>query len=152
MEYVNKNGIYSGQIVTVASDHTSHEIVVATEILGGTIVDDVGTMLQRPLEIRTHHSIVYHDDRIRGALFYVRTDLGQVGNLKQWICGALKEHHGSLASDDVLMQVTGIGCINMVDGDTAMGLDVFQQTVGAAVEIISSDDFVSWFEKTEDNI
>ena len=143
---------YFSQVITIAGDDTSHEIMVTAQVLRRAIVYDVRTMLQRSLQVRAHHGVVYHDNGVRRARLDVLRDLAEIRDLEQRVRWALEKNHGSLAGDDVLVHVFGIGGINVVDDHASVRLDVREQPVRAAVQIIARDNFVSGLEQAQNDV
>lgn len=62
---------------------TSHEIVVAREVLCGRIVNNIDAEVKRSLEIRGHHGVVDDDQSIGVGSLDGSDDCSDVGNLEQ---------------------------------------------------------------------
>ena len=125
---------------------------MTTEVLGTTVVDDIRSVLERALEVGAHHGVVYHDNGVRRARLDILRDLAEICDLEQRVRRAFEKNHGSLAGDDVLVHVFGIGGINVVDDHAAVRLDVREQPVRAAIQIIARDNFVSGLEQAQDDV
>ena len=70
-----------GNLISITTDDSSHEIVVSTEVFRSGIVNDVGSQLERPCEVRTHHRVVDDDDCVLLVSFDELSDRFDVGNL-----------------------------------------------------------------------
>jgi hypothetical protein len=116
--------------------------VVAREVLRSTVVDDIGAMLERALEVRAHHRVVHDDDSLRLVLVDHRRDGGNVCDLEQRVGGRLEEDHR-----DVLLEAgengekgRRLGGVEVVHFDAVVGLEVGEKTVRAAVKVVAGDD------------
>jgi hypothetical protein len=87
-------------VLAVAGDHTSHEIVVPAEILCAAVVDDVCSEFERSLEVRAHHSVVYDNESLWSGPVDIESYLLDVRNFEEGVCWALEQNHGGLASCD----------------------------------------------------
>ena len=64
---VDDVGELFGNVVSIAYYGPGHKIMMTTEIFGSTIVDDVGIVLEWPLQVGTHHGIVDNNECVRSA-------------------------------------------------------------------------------------
>ena len=59
---------------------------MSAEVFGGAVVDDVAPMLERALEVRTHHGVIGDDDSVWGSLLDFFGDGSEVSDFEQRIC------------------------------------------------------------------
>lgn len=78
------------KVLSVAHDDTGHKIVVTGQVLCCTVVNDVRTVFQRALEIRAHHRVVNHHDRVWSSLLYLGADLSEIDDLQQRVSRGLE--------------------------------------------------------------
>lgn len=128
--------------------------MVTTEVLCSRIVNDIGTQLEGPREVGTHHRIVNNDDRILFVPPHELTDRLDVGDLKERVRGSFEEDHC-----DFLVRVLQDGeergrvrRIYVVSRDPVVFLQVPDQPVRSSVEIVSGDNVVSRFQESENDI
>ena len=143
---------YLGDVVAVASDDASHEIVVAAQVLRRAIIHDVRPVLQRPLQVRAHHRVVDHDDRVLALLLHQRADPRNVHNLQQRVRRGLEEHHRRLARVEHGNDGLGDGGVDMVHGDAHVRPEVGEEAVRPPIEVVSRDDLAAWLEQARDNV
>jgi hypothetical protein len=55
---------YLADLLRPSDSHTSHEVMMAREVLCSRIVDDVDAELERPLEVGRHHGVVEDNDGV----------------------------------------------------------------------------------------
>lgn len=150
-ERYDENLSYLCNVVPVASDDTGHEVVMAGQVFCRTVVDDVCTMLEGPLQSGAHHSVVYDDEGIGTALLDVLCDAGEIDDLEEGVCGRLEEDHGDVVvGKEEGGEGGGVGCVDVVYGDALVCLEVGKETVRATVEVVTSDDGIGGLEETED--
>ena len=143
-----------GDLVSVAADNTSHEVVVTTEVFGSRVVHDVGAEFERSGKVRAHHRVVDDDDRVLLVALDELCNRFNVCNLQEGVCRGLEEDHG-----DFLVRVLengkerlGVRRVDVVSRDAVVLLEVADQSVRSSVEIVSCDDVVSRLEQSEDDI
>lgn len=90
-----------------------------------TVVDDVCTMFEGPLQCGAHHSIIYYDNGIGTAFLDVLCDAGQVDDLEERVRRRLEEDHGDVIFGMEEGGESGrVGRIDVVYGDALVGLEV----------------------------
>ena len=125
---------------------------MSTEVLGRAVIDNIRAMLQRPLEVRTHHGVVHNDDRVLALLLHQGADARDIDYLKERVRRGLEEHHGGLARVKVRNDTVRLRCVDMVHGDTHVRAEVSKETVGTAVQVVPRDDLATWFEKARAHV
>lgn len=125
---------------------------MAAEVLGRAVVHKVRTVLQRALEVRAHHGIVNHDDRVGCALLHIFGDGSNINDLQQRVGGRLQEYHGRLSLLDVRVQAFRICSVDVVHNHAEVVFEVGQKSVGSAVEIIARNNLITWLEETRDDV
>jgi hypothetical protein len=148
------NWTHLGNIVTTASDYSRHQVVVSAEVLGSTVVDDICSVLEGALEVRTHHRVVDDDESVGTVLVDQRTDGGDISDLEERVRGRLEKDHGDVGCGvgEDGEERGGVGRRDVVGVDPVVGLEVSEESVRSAVEVVSSDDLVSWLEQAEYDI
>lgn len=143
-----------GNLVPVAADETGHEVVVSAQILGAGVVDDVATELERAAQVRTHHRVVDDDDGLGAVPLGDAGDLFEVGDLEERVRRRFEQHHGDFVRRvlQVRQERLGVGRVDMVSCDPAVLLEVADQAVRTAVQVVAGDDLVSRFEQPEDDV
>ena len=141
-----------GDVVAVASDHTGHEVMMPTQVFCRTVVDDVCTVFEWSLEVRAHHRVVDHDDRVLALLLHQRADPRNVHNLQQRVRRRLKEHHRRLARVEHGDDGFSDGGVDMVYGDAHVRPEVREEAVRPPIEVVSRDDLAAWLEQARDNV
>ncbi len=126
--------------------------MVSTQVLGRAVVDDVRAMFQRPLEVRAHHGVVYHDNCILALLLHEGANPRDINYLEQRVRRRLQKHHGGLARVEVWDHTLRLRRIYMVHRNTHVRPEVGEQTVGAAVQVVTRDDLYAWLEQARDDV
>lgn len=143
---------YFREVISVASDNTCHKIVVSTQVLGSTVVDNVRAVLQGSLEVRAHHGVIHNDNGIFAFLLNHSTDPRNVDYFQERVRRGLQENHGSLARIQVRKDRRRVRGVDVMDSDAHVGAEVCQETVRAPVEVISCDDFAAGLEDAGDDV
>lgn len=148
------NWTHLGNIVTTASDYSRHQVVVSAEVLGSTVVDDICSVLEGALEVRTHHRVVDDDEGVGAMLVYERADGSDISDLEEGVRRRLEEDHGDVGGGvgQDGEEGRGVGRRDVVRVDPVVRLEVSEETVGSAVKVVSSNDLISRLEQAEDNI
>lgn len=143
-----------GNLVPVAADETSHEVVVSAQVFGAGIVDDVATEFERAAQVRTHHRVVDDDDGLGAVPLGDARDLFEVGDLEEWVRRRFEQHHGDLVRRvlQVRQERLGVGRVDVVRRDPSVLLEVPDQAVRTSVQVVTGDDLVSRFEQSEDDV
>ena len=126
------------EVVPIAYDDSSHKVMVARQVLGRTIINDVRAVFERALKVWTHHRVVDHYNRVWGPFLDLSANLGNVHDLEQWVSRGFEQNHGDLRSQ-VWEDRERLCCVNMVNGNAIIIAKVVEQTVGTAVEVIAGD-------------
>jgi len=126
--------------------------MMSAEVFRGAVINDVCAMFEGALQVWAHHGVINYDDSIRSAFLDVGSYACEIDDFEERVSGALQENHGGLVWVDVVQKRVRLGCVDMVDGDTAVGLEIGKNTVGATVKVITRDDFIARFEDTQDGI
>lgn len=95
------------------------------QVFCSTVINNVCTMFEGPLECGTHHGIIYDNEGIGTALLDILCDTGQVDDFEEGVRRRLEEDHG----DIILWMEEGgesgrVGRIDVVYGDALVGLEV----------------------------
>jgi hypothetical protein len=143
---------YLGEVVSVTDNDASHKVVMPAEIFGGGVVYDVDAMVEWPLQIWAHHGVVDDDDSVRGAFLGALANGGKIDDLEERIGGIFEKDHGGLSRSDMREDDIWICGVDMINDDSGMIVQVFEETVGSAVKIVTDNDFVAGPETTEDDV
>ena len=143
-----------GDVVSVATDNSRHQVVMSTQIFRSTVVNDVCTVLQRSLKVRTHHRVVNDDESFRFVLVNQIGKHSNVGDLEEGISRRLEEDHGdsTVGIGEVRKERGGIGSGDVMSIDPVVRFEVGEDSVRSTVEIVTGDDLVSWLEELEDYV
>ena len=147
----------NGEVQSVAQrgvvdgDYTSHEVVVAGQVLGTGFVDDVGAEVERVHQHGRHHGVVYADDGCRVGFVRHAGDGGDVADLDERVGGGLEQDKGCLVADD-LADSLGVCGVDVVHDDAAVCGEVLEQSVGATVQVIASDNLVARSQQAGDDV
>lgn len=121
------------------------------QVFCSTVVDNICTMLEGPLECRAHHGIVHDDKSIGTALLDVLCDASEIDYLQERVRRRLKEDHGNVVLGMKKRSESGrVGRIDMVYGDALVSLEVIEKAICTTVEVIACDDSIGRLEETED--
>ena len=135
VELFAERGVVDGQ-------DAGHEVVVARQVLGAALVDDVGAEVERVLEQGGEHGVVDGDDGGGVGFVHGGGDGGDVDDLDQGVRGGFEQDHGGLGGED-LFDFLRTGGIDVVHDYAAVRGEVFQQAVGATVEVVACDHLVA---------
>lgn len=143
-----------GDVGATAGDDSSHQVVVATEVLGSAVVDNVCAVLERSLEVRAHHRVVDDYERLGLVAMNKFRNSGNVGDLEERVRRSFEEDHGDLGVGVGEDGEEGRwdGGVDVVGVDPVVRLQVAEETVRPAVEVVAGDDLLSRLEETEDDI
>lgn len=123
---------------------------MARQVLCTTIVYDVCTVLEGPLQCGAHHGIVYDDESIGTAFLDVLCDAGEIDYLEEGVRRGLEEDHGDIIFGAEEWDKSGRVCrVDVVYGDALVGLEVGEETVCPAVEVVACNDGIGGFENAE---
>ena len=80
-----------------------------------------------------------------------RRDPSNVDDLDQGVGWSLEQYHRRLLAENRL-NLFDVGSVHVVNDDAHVLLQVCEQTIGAAVEIVTSDDLVAGLENSGDHV
>lgn len=124
---------------------------MAREVFRARLVHDVGAEIEGVEEPRTHHGVVDDDDGGAARGVGGCGDAGDIDDFDKRVGRGLEEHHGGLAvehRDDA----GDVGGVDVVHDDAAVGGEVLEEAVSAAVEVIARDDFVAGLQQPCDHV
>lgn len=124
---------------------------MAREVFRARLVHDVGAEVERVEQPRAHHGVVDDDDG--GAVGGVcgRGDARDVDDLDERVGRGLEEHHGGLVVEN-RGDAGDVGGVDVVHDNAAVGGEVFEEAVCAAVEVVARDDFVAGLQQSRNHV
>lgn len=123
-----------------------------TEIFGSAVIHNICAMLERALQVRTHHGVIDDDDSIGGAFLDISSYAGKIDYFEQRVSWTLEENHSGLFRINVRKKSVRFGGVYMMYGDAAVCLEISEDAVSTAVKVISRDDFITGLEHTQDRV
>lgn len=135
----------------IDGDDTSHEVVVAGEVLGARLVDDIGAEVERVQQHGRHHGVVYCNNGRGVCGVGDAGDGGNIADLDQRVRRRFQEHHGRLVVDD-FAHLFGVRRVDVMYYDAAVCREILEQSVCSAVQVVASDYFVTGSQETRDDV
>src|SRR5690606_13718947 len=120
--------------------------VVAVQVLGGGVDDDVAAQLEGALEVGGEERVVGHavDARLPGDLRH----RGQVGDLEGRVGRCLREDEARVGPDRGAHRVE-VRCVDEVHLHPELPQELVGEPVGASVDDVGDDDVVPRLEESE---
>lgn len=119
---------------------------MARKVFSAGFVDDVGAEVERILEEGGEHGVVHGDEAFGVGGVGEGGQLRYVDDFDQGIGRRFEEEHSGFGVEDG-GDFRGGGGVDVVDYYSAVRREVFEQAVGAAVEIVAGDNFVAGSEE-----
>lgn len=134
------------ELVAVEGGNTHDHVRVAVDVLGHTVDDDIGTMVQRVLDVGAQEGVVDHDQD--ATLMGGGSDGADIHKAQGRVAGGLDPHELGGIGDVVANVHLDLGSEGDLD---AVGLgNLGEVTVGAAVDVRDRDDVGASGERLED--
>lgn len=105
---------------------------MSTEILCARVVHNIGTQLERLLQVRGHHGVVDHNQSIGAGSVDKLTDPWNIGDLHKWVGGRFEQDETGLFRE-IWDDGFGISGVDMVCFDIVVCRQEAEQSVGAYV-------------------
>ena len=127
------------ELVAIESSNTHNYITVAIDVLGDTVDDDIGTEVERVLDVGREESVVDNDEN--AVLVGLGNDSSDIDEAQCRVAGGLDPDQASIGGDVFGDINLDLWCESDLD---AVGLcDLGEVTVGTAVDIGDGDDMAA---------
>src|SRR5258705_4694351 len=128
-----------GQRVVAHYRDSPHHVAMAVEILGSEVIDDVGAVLERPLEIRRSKGVVDDEECILS--FRDLPDRREIGDPHHRI-GRRFHHDRDRILVARILYVLRITTVYVREAQPEVLEDLVEESVGAAVTALAGHDVV----------
>src|SRR3954447_17120361 len=138
-----------GHIVPRGEQQSPHHVAVTVEVFRGRVQHDIGSVLQRPLEVRRGEGVV-HYIQVAMRLSQV-SHRGQIGEVHHWVGWRLAVDHPGGWGERAL-DIPDLAHVHEAHPQSEVAVDPLHQAMTAAVYILAADDVIPGFEKLEHGI
>jgi hypothetical protein len=135
----------------IDGDDASHEVVMAGQVLGARLIDNIGAEIEGVEQHGRHHGVINGNNGRRVCGVRDARNGWDIANLDKRVGGRFQQHHGRLFADDGTHGL-GIGCVDMMHDNATVCRQILEQSVGAAVQVVASDNLVTRAQEAGDDV
>ena len=146
--FINQAQLVSKRLLLDYSEACKH-IVVTSEIFSTAMDNNVGTERQRLLEVRCQEGVIDNNEKV--VLLGNFADSTQVADFHSWVSRGFKED-GLRVGLNSSLDFLQLRSMHSGEFYAISGIDVAEQTEGAAIEVVACDNMVTRCEQIHDSI